>query len=231
MTSHKNRRAEPGVPLLLRILYFFLFGWWATGVWINVAWFLNATIIGLPLGVWMLNRVPQVLTLRPTRQVVVAYEPWRTGRDPHRGPAAAPLADPVALLCADRLVAQLAVGQRGVGHLGNDHRAAPGHLDVQPSASAHDADADLRRVARYLFLWLGSGQVRSSCDEPIPKESGGEKKMGIGDAIQSLFGGDEEPEDDYEAAFEQEAVLPDTAETTLGGGGCTRCCRGIPGRH
>lgn len=65
---------EPGVPLLLRIIYFFLFGWWATGVWINVAWFLNVIIVGLPLGLWMLNRVPQVLTLRPTRQVVVAYE-------------------------------------------------------------------------------------------------------------------------------------------------------------
>jgi uncharacterized membrane protein YccF (DUF307 family) len=62
---------ESGVPLLLRILYFFLFGWWATGVWINVAWFLNAILIGLPLGVWMLNRVPQVLTLRPTKQVLV----------------------------------------------------------------------------------------------------------------------------------------------------------------
>lgn len=65
---------EAGVPLLLRILYFFLFGWWATGVWINAAWLLNLTIIGLPLGVWMLNRVPQVLTLRPTKQVLVAYE-------------------------------------------------------------------------------------------------------------------------------------------------------------
>lgn len=64
---------EPGMSLLLRILYFIFFGWWATGVWINVAWFLNATIIGLPLGVWMLNRVPQVLTLRPTRHVIVTY--------------------------------------------------------------------------------------------------------------------------------------------------------------
>ncbi len=59
------------MPLLLRILYFFLFGWWATGVWINVAWFLNITVIGLPAGLWMLNRVPQVLTLRPMRQMVV----------------------------------------------------------------------------------------------------------------------------------------------------------------
>jgi uncharacterized membrane protein YccF (DUF307 family) len=72
MSSNKIVR-EPGVPLLLRIIYFFLFGWWATGVWINVAWFLNLTIIGLPLGVWMLNRVPQVLTLRPTRRLVVAH--------------------------------------------------------------------------------------------------------------------------------------------------------------
>ena len=65
---------EPGMPLLVRIIYFLFFGWWATGVWINVAWFLNATIIGLPLGVWMLNRVPQVLTLRPTKHLITAYE-------------------------------------------------------------------------------------------------------------------------------------------------------------
>jgi uncharacterized membrane protein YccF (DUF307 family) len=65
---------EPGAPLLVRIVYFLFFGWWATGVWINVAWFLNATIIGLPLGLWMLNRVPQVLTLRPAKHVIIAYE-------------------------------------------------------------------------------------------------------------------------------------------------------------
>jgi uncharacterized membrane protein YccF (DUF307 family) len=69
--SRRQVVQEPGVPLLLRILYFFLFGLWATGVWINIAWLLNATIIGLPLGIWMLNRVPQVLTLRPVKQMVV----------------------------------------------------------------------------------------------------------------------------------------------------------------
>lgn len=65
---------EPGIPLLLRIIYFFLFGWWATGIWIGVAWFLNLIVIGLPLGLWMLNRVPQVLTLQPAKQALVAYE-------------------------------------------------------------------------------------------------------------------------------------------------------------
>ena len=89
MTRKQTVVTEPAVPLLLRILYFFLFGWWATGVWINVAWFLNVTIIGLPFGLWMLNRVPQVLTLRPTRQMVIAYERGdrvkiRTGTMPQR---------------------------------------------------------------------------------------------------------------------------------------------------
>ena len=73
MSSTNKIVREPGVPFLLRIAYFFLFGWWATLVWINIAWLLNATIVGLPLGVWMLNRVPQVLTLRPTRRLVVAH--------------------------------------------------------------------------------------------------------------------------------------------------------------
>jgi hypothetical protein len=46
--------------------------------------------------------------------------------------------------------------------------------------------------------------------------------MGVDDAIKSLFGGEEEPEDSLEAAYEQESVLPDTAETTFGREGDTR---------
>jgi uncharacterized membrane protein YccF (DUF307 family) len=74
MSQNSRFVQEPGMPLLVRIVYFLFFGWWATGVWINIAWFLNATIIGLPLGLWMLNRVPQVLTLRPTKQLIITYE-------------------------------------------------------------------------------------------------------------------------------------------------------------
>jgi len=51
-------------PFILRVIWFFVLGWELAGVWILVAWVLNATIIGLPLGLWMLDRVPQVLTLK-----------------------------------------------------------------------------------------------------------------------------------------------------------------------
>ena len=56
---------EPRRPFLVRAIYFVFIGWWLTFAWINVAWALNATVILLPLGLWMLNRVPQVLTLKP----------------------------------------------------------------------------------------------------------------------------------------------------------------------
>lgn len=65
-------RVDASPPLLLRILYFILFGWWFTGIWINAAWLLNITVIGLPAGLWMLNRVPQVLTLEPVPAVLEA---------------------------------------------------------------------------------------------------------------------------------------------------------------
>jgi uncharacterized membrane protein YccF (DUF307 family) len=52
------------IPFLLRVIWFFLFGWELAGIWILLAWLLNATIIGLPLGLWMIARVPQVLTLK-----------------------------------------------------------------------------------------------------------------------------------------------------------------------
>ena len=52
------------VPFLLRVIWFFVLGWELAAIWILVAWVLNATIIGLSLGLWMINRVPQVLTLK-----------------------------------------------------------------------------------------------------------------------------------------------------------------------
>ncbi len=56
-----------GAGLLIRALYFVLFGWWFSAIWAVVAWVLCITIIGLPLGLFMLNRMPQVATLKPAR--------------------------------------------------------------------------------------------------------------------------------------------------------------------
>ena len=53
------------IPFVLRVIWFFVLGWEIAAVWILVAWLFNITIIGLPLGLWMINRVPQVLTLNP----------------------------------------------------------------------------------------------------------------------------------------------------------------------
>jgi uncharacterized membrane protein YccF (DUF307 family) len=61
-----------GFPFILRVIWFFLVGWYIALPWILVAWFLNLTIIGLPLGLWMLNRVPLVLTLRTQQGYNVA---------------------------------------------------------------------------------------------------------------------------------------------------------------
>ncbi|MDT3434012.1 YccF domain-containing protein [Haloarcula sp. 1CSR25-25] len=56
--------------LPVRAVWFLLVGWWVTGIWLSVAWFLNVTIIGIPLGIKMINKVPLVLTLKRRNRLV-----------------------------------------------------------------------------------------------------------------------------------------------------------------
>jgi uncharacterized membrane protein YccF (DUF307 family) len=51
---------------LTRGLYYIFIGWWLGFLWLNLGFFLCFMIITLPLGLVMLNRLPQVLTLRPS---------------------------------------------------------------------------------------------------------------------------------------------------------------------
>jgi uncharacterized membrane protein YccF (DUF307 family) len=55
--------------LLVRALWFVVVGWWATPAVVNAAWFLNATLVGIPLGVKLINLVPTVLTLKEPRSM------------------------------------------------------------------------------------------------------------------------------------------------------------------
>jgi uncharacterized membrane protein YccF (DUF307 family) len=54
----------------MRALYFIFIGWWAGLIWLNIGYFFVLTVIGLPVGLIMLNRLPAVLTLQPASQHV-----------------------------------------------------------------------------------------------------------------------------------------------------------------
>ena len=54
----------PQRPFLIRALYFVLIGWWFSLLWVLGAWAATGTLILLPLGIWMMNRIPAVTTLQ-----------------------------------------------------------------------------------------------------------------------------------------------------------------------
>jgi uncharacterized membrane protein YccF (DUF307 family) len=80
----------------VRAVYFVLIGWWLTGLWSALAWALMASIIGLPIGLWMVNRLPQVLALMPARMVAVTT----IGPDGQRATVVGPVAERPFLLRA-----------------------------------------------------------------------------------------------------------------------------------
>lgn len=57
--------------LVVRALWYLFVGWWATGIWLGIAWLLNVTIIGIPLGIKMINMVPKILTLKNARRTQI----------------------------------------------------------------------------------------------------------------------------------------------------------------
>jgi|AntRauMinimDraft_4_1070384.scaffolds.fasta_scaffold00185_23 uncharacterized membrane protein YccF (DUF307 family) len=60
--SIEQEDTSPSV--VVRGAYFLLFGWWASGVWLSIAWLFNLTIIGMPLGIKMINFVPKIVSLK-----------------------------------------------------------------------------------------------------------------------------------------------------------------------
>ena len=66
-------RAKTGPGLLVRAVWFVFVGWWLTGLVSAFAWACLASIILLPVGIWLVNRIPTVLTLRPRTVDLVAW--------------------------------------------------------------------------------------------------------------------------------------------------------------
>jgi len=63
---------KTGPSILVRIVWYFLVGWWVTGIAMALAWLAAVVVIGLPLTFWLVNRIPTLLTLRPRREQFLA---------------------------------------------------------------------------------------------------------------------------------------------------------------
>ncbi len=64
--------SNPEPNLLIRVIWFVFVGWWLSQLVILVGWLFNLTVLGLPLGIYILNRVPQAATLKSSRRLAAS---------------------------------------------------------------------------------------------------------------------------------------------------------------
>ena len=74
MTTATIERSS-GPNLLVRFVWWLFIGWWASGITVALAWLALISIVGIPLGIWLINHLPSVLTLRPRART------WTVGQD------------------------------------------------------------------------------------------------------------------------------------------------------
>lgn len=60
-------------------LWFLFVGWWMGAIWVSLAWVVMTTIIGIPLAIWMINRISGVMALRsPSEQTTITVSGYNT---------------------------------------------------------------------------------------------------------------------------------------------------------
>ena len=62
--THVEYAGRQQRPIWLRAIYFVLIGWWLALIWMILSYVISLTVIGIPLGIMMLNRLPAVFTLQ-----------------------------------------------------------------------------------------------------------------------------------------------------------------------
>lgn len=75
MSEPRVIEQQRGPGLIIRFVWWLFVGWWASGFAIAIAWIALITIIGIPLGIFVINRLPSILTLRPRTRT------WAIGED------------------------------------------------------------------------------------------------------------------------------------------------------
>ena len=63
---------SPEPNMLLRVVWFVFVGWWLSFWAIVLATVLQLTIIGIPGAIWVINRIPQIMTLKSSRRLQVS---------------------------------------------------------------------------------------------------------------------------------------------------------------
>jgi len=65
-------KAEPNI--VIRALWFIFVGWWLSQLVIILGWLCNLTVVLLPAGIALLNRIPQVTTLKLSSKTHVVVQ-------------------------------------------------------------------------------------------------------------------------------------------------------------
>jgi hypothetical protein len=63
--------SSPEPNLLIRVLWFLFVGWWLSFWAVLVAIVFQLTIIGIPVSIWIINRIPQITTLKSSRKLQI----------------------------------------------------------------------------------------------------------------------------------------------------------------